>query len=47
MSKPIWTGRILSALTGIFMRTSGIVKSRDVLEGFAKFGYNDNAILLL
>jgi len=49
MSKTIWTGRVISALTGIFMLTGGInlifVRSADLREGFAKFGYAESALL--
>ena len=46
--KLIWTGRILSALTGLLMLTSGInlifIRSADVKANFAKFGYPEHAI---
>ena len=49
MSKTtLWTGRVLTALTGIFMLTSGInlmfVRSADLREGFAKFGYSPDVM---
>ncbi len=46
--KLVWTGRILSALTGLFMLSSGInllfVRSPDLKANFAKFGYPEHAI---
>jgi hypothetical protein len=50
-NKMNWTGRVSSALTGVFMLTSGInltfIRSADVLKGFAQFGYPDYTILLI
>lgn len=44
----IWTGRILSALAGLFMLTSGVnlvlIRSADMVASFAKFGYPETAI---
>src|SRR3954471_18181635 len=43
-----WTGRVLTALTGFFLLTSGInvafVRSPEVAEGFAKFGYSPSVM---
>ena len=48
-NKLIWTGHILSGLTGIFMLTSGLnvafVRSADVVQGFAKFGYPEDVMV--
>jgi len=45
----IWTSRVLVAFIGIFMLTSGInvalVRSPDLVEGFAKFGYPESAMV--
>lgn len=47
-NKLIWTGRILSGLTGVIMLTIGLsilfARSAEVMDGFAKFGYPVNAI---
>ena len=47
-NKLIWTGRILSGLTGIFMLTGGLnvalVRSADLVQGFAKFGYPEDVM---
>ena len=44
----IWIGRILTALTGLFMLTSGInvlfIRSADLEKNSAKFGYPESAI---
>jgi hypothetical protein len=49
MSKKwIWTGRVITAITGVFVLTSGLnllfIRSADVREGFAKFGFSENAM---
>lgn len=44
----VWTGRVLTALVALLMAFSAIMKlSRQppVLEGFAKFGFPENALL--
>ena len=47
-NKSIWTGRVLSWTAGFFVFTGGInailIRSADLREGFAKFGYPDSAI---
>ena len=46
--KMIWTGRILSWLTGFFIWTSGInamfVRSPEMAEGFKTFGIPDDIV---
>ena len=46
--KLIWTGRAISWLTGVFLLTSGInllfVRSADLRESFAKFGYPESVL---
>ena len=49
MSKKwIWIGRVLSGASGVFVLTSGLnllfVRSADLRESFAKFGYPDNLL---
>ncbi len=48
-SKIVWAGRVLTGLTGVFLLTGGInvsfVHSKDMLEGFTKFGYPAGAML--
>ena len=43
------TGRVLSGLAGAFMLTGGLnvafVRSADLVEGFAKFGYQESAMV--
>jgi len=45
---PTWSGRVLTALTGVLMLTSGInlifVRSRDVMESVAKFGLPEHLL---
>lgn len=44
----LWVGRVLSALPGIFLLTGGInvtfIHSKEMLEGFSKFGYPASAM---
>ena len=46
--KTIWTGRVISWLVGLFVLTSGLnlmfIRSSDLREGFAKFGYAESAM---
>ena len=46
--KKLWAGRVLSALPGLFMLTSGInvalVQTPEVRASFAKFGYPDGIL---
>ena len=48
MKWKLWTGRVLTAIVGTFVLTSGInvvwIKSPGVVEGFALFGYPANVI---
>ncbi|MEI9811995.1 MAG: DoxX family protein [Acidobacteriota bacterium] len=49
--KMMWTGRVLSWLSGVFILTSGInilfVQSPDLVEQFGKFGYPASVIPLI
>ena len=46
--KTIWTGRILSWIVGLFVLTSGLnlifIRSADLRESFAKFGYPESTM---
>ena len=46
--KMLWAGRILSALPVLLLLFSGVmklVKPTPVVEGFARFGYDESLIL--
>ncbi len=49
--KAVWAGRILSGAVGLFVFTSGLnilfVKSPDLVEQFAKFGYPESVIPII
>jgi hypothetical protein len=49
-TKSLWTGRVISALPILLLLFSGIMKlmkPASVLEGFARFGYPENLIVII
>ena len=50
-SKTVWTGRVLSWLSGVFILTSGLnvlfVRSEDLRKGFESFGYPEAAMPII
>jgi DoxX-like protein len=48
--KSLWAGRILSALPALMLASSAVmkfIKPAAVVEGFARFGYPENLIVML
>ena len=48
MKAKLWIGRVLTALTGTFVLTSGLnvlfLRSDAMVQGFTQFGYPENAM---